>query len=312
MKALNSIGEVRANGKRGLADALGVMETSFDDDDVVRLLDEAYSEAGAHVVGITGPPGVGKSTLTNELIKQWRKLDQTVGVIAVDPSSQISGGALLGDRTRMLTDPEDQGVFIRSFASRGQLGGLSELTFPALIMMRALYDKVIVETVGVGQSEAEIGGYADTVVLCVQPGSGDSLQYMKSGIMEIPDIVVVTKSDMGQVAERTFADLKGALSLQQSDATGADVPVLQISASENTGICELIEVLDQRFQSLCSANELINLRYDQAKRWVKSSIRDSYGVNGVKFASASIDSGENGPFKLRQTIKKALESRFKG
>ena len=146
----------------------------------------------------------------------------TVGVIAVDPSSRITRGALLGDRIRMRTDPEDQGVFVRSLAARGQLGGLAELAFPAVILMRAIYDRVIVETVGVGQSEADISTVADTVVLCVQPGSGDSLQFMKAGIMEIPDIAMVTKADMGPPARRALADLKGALGL----ASGGDVACL--------------------------------------------------------------------------------------
>jgi len=193
---IDGIMSVRGGGKRALSEALALAEHSFNDSTTIELLDEAYNHAKAHVVGFTGPPGVGKSTLINGLIKEWRSREKTVGVIAIDPSSHISGGALLGDRTRMITDPEDQGVYVRSLASRGQLGGVAQLTFPALVLMRAIFDIVIIETVGVGQNEADITSHSDSVVLCVQPGSGDSLQFMKSGIMEIPDIAVVTKADM--------------------------------------------------------------------------------------------------------------------
>ena len=182
--------------------------------------------------GFTGPPGVGKSTLIDGLLKGWRAGGVTVGVVAVDPSSRRTRGALLGDRIRMRTDPQDQGVFVRSLATRGRLGGLAELAFPAIILMRAIYDRVVVETVGVGQSEADISTVADTVVLCVQPGSGDSLQFMKAGIMEIPDIAVVTKADMGPPARRALADLKGALGL----ASGGDVPCLMLSAAKGEGL----------------------------------------------------------------------------
>ena len=134
---------VRVGGQRVLGQALAEAERAFPQADIVALLDQAYANPKAHVIGFTGPPGVGKSTLINSLIKQWRAKGKTVGVIAVDPSSQKSGGALLGDRTRMMTDPEDQGVFVRSLASRGQLGGVSELTFPTLVLMRAVYSETL-------------------------------------------------------------------------------------------------------------------------------------------------------------------------
>ena len=149
------------------------------------------------MIGLTGPPGVGKSTLVSALVRAWRARGRTVGVIAVDPSSRRTGGALLGDRTRIDVDPDDQGVFVRSLAARDRLGGLADLAAAAMVLMRALYDVVLVETVGVGQSETEIAEIADTVVFAVQPGSGDSLQFMKAGIVEIPDIALVTKADLG-------------------------------------------------------------------------------------------------------------------
>jgi LAO/AO transport system kinase len=186
---------LRAGGKRALAAALARLEQAADDPEIAALVDAAYIAPRAQVIGFTGPPGVGKSSLIDGLMRKWRAAGLSVGVIAVDPSSRRTGGALLGDRIRMRTDPEDQGAFVRSLASRGKLGGLAELAFPAVVLMRAIFDRVIVETVGVGQSEADISTVADMVVLCVQPGSGDSLQFMKAGIMEIPDIAVVTKAD---------------------------------------------------------------------------------------------------------------------
>src|SRR5580658_6223287 len=141
-----------------LAAALARLEQAPEAEATLALLDAAYGSPRAHVVGVTGPPGVGKSTLIGALISAWRRAGETVGVVAVDPSSRVSGGALLGDRTRLRTDPEDEGVFVRSMAARDKLGGLAALTVSAMVLMRALYDKVIIETVGVGQSETDVAG----------------------------------------------------------------------------------------------------------------------------------------------------------
>jgi LAO/AO transport system kinase len=197
-----------------MAGALARIEAAPDEAATLALLDAAYGSPRAHVVGINGPPGVGKSSLVSRLIAACRAEQRTVGVIAVDPSSRRSGGALLGDRTRLQIAPEDPGVFVRSMASRGRLGGLSALTPAAMVLMRAVYDLVLVETVGVGQAETEVAAVSDSVVFCVQPGSGDSLQYLKAGIAEIPDVAVVTKADLGLIARRTEDDLRGALAQQ--------------------------------------------------------------------------------------------------
>jgi LAO/AO transport system kinase len=175
-----------------MASALARIEAAPGEAETLALLDAAYGSPRAHVVGITGPPGVGKSSLLSRLITAYRGQGRTVGVIAVDPSSRRSGGALLGDRTRFQIAPEDPGVFVRSMASRGRLGGLSALTPAAMVLMRAVYDLVLVETVGVGQAETEVAAVSDSVAFCVQPGSGDSLQYLKAGIAEIPDVALVT------------------------------------------------------------------------------------------------------------------------
>lgn len=309
---VDGIEALRKGGKRALSEALAKAEHSFDDPDVVALLDEAYSSPIAQVIGLTGPPGVGKSTLINGLIKTFRRKEKTVGVIAIDPSSQVTGGALLGDRTRMLTDPDDQGVFIRSLAARGQLGGLSELTFPAIVLMRAVFDIVIVETVGVGQSEAEISSQADSVILCVQPGSGDSLQFMKSGIMEIPDIVVVTKGDMGGVAERSKTELMGALSLQLQNKDSWEVQILGVSALKEEGLNELIGVIGDHFLWLNESGTLKTQRKNQTDQWLKSIIKREYGTKGLNLVTDKLDIDQKSPFKMQHVVTNGLITSFKG
>jgi LAO/AO transport system kinase len=198
-------------------------------------------EAAGHVVGVTGPPGAGKSTLLSRLVAGWRARGRSVAVLAVDPSSKRSGGALLGDRARIEHDPADGQVFIRSMAAGGRLGGLAPATRAAAHALAAAFDVVVIETVGVGQSETEVAEVADTVAVVVQPGSGDVLQFLKSGIMEIPDVLVVTKADLGQVAVRARRDLHAALR-----SLGArDVPVVAVSSvAPPQGIDELLDAID--------------------------------------------------------------------
>jgi GTPase len=199
------------------------------------------AEPPAHVVGITGPPGVGKSSLLSRLIAEWRRRGRTVGVLAVDPTSRRSGGALLGDRARIEVDPSDRGVFIRSTAAGNRLGGLAPATRAGAAALSAAFDVVVIETVGVGQSETEVADVADTVAVVVQPASGDVLQFLKAGIMEIPDVLVVTKSDLGRIATRAVADLRAALrSLGVSETAVVEVS----SVSPPRGIAELADALD--------------------------------------------------------------------
>jgi LAO/AO transport system kinase len=203
-------------------------------------------EAPAHIVGVTGPPGVGKSSLLSRLVAAWRAQERSVAVLAVDPSSRRSGGSLLGDRARIEVDPRDHGVFIRSTAAGGRLGGLAPATRAAAGALSAAFDVVVIETVGVGQSETEVADVADTVAVVVQPGSGDVLQFLKAGIMEVPDVLVVTKADLGRVATRAVADLRAALR-----ALGGDTAVLSVSsAPPPSGIEELIDALDQHRATL--------------------------------------------------------------
>src|SRR5262245_47715472 len=224
---------LKTGDKRAIARALAAIETEAESEPLAALLDTACADARAHVIGLTGPPGVGKSTLTNALLARARARGETVGVIAVDPSSRRTGGALLGDRARITTDPEDRGVFVRSMAARDRLGGLSDQAVAAMVLMRAIYDLVLVESVGIGQSEADISFVADTVLLCVQPGSGDSLQFMKAGVTELPDVVAVTKADMAEAARRTRADVEGALTLYTGERRAA---VVLVAASRREGL----------------------------------------------------------------------------
>ncbi|HWF50364.1 MAG TPA: GTP-binding protein [Solirubrobacteraceae bacterium] len=204
-------------------------------------------EPRGHVVGITGPPGVGKSSLLSRLVAQWRAQDRSVAVLAVDPSSRRSGGSLLGDRARIEVEPADRGVYIRSTAVGERLGGLAPATRAAASALAAAFDVVVIETVGVGQSETEVADVADTVAVVVQPGSGDVLQFLKSGIMEIPDVLVVTKADLGRPAMRALADIRSAL---RSLGAG-ETPVITVSSvSPPTGIDTLLDALDAHRESI--------------------------------------------------------------
>lgn len=302
---------IAAGGKRGLARALALIETHEGSAELAELLDAALAQTRAHAAGLTGPPGVGKSTLTNALLRDWRARGETVGVIAVDPSSRRTGGALLGDRARMATDPDDQGVFVRSMAARDRLGGLSDQTIAASALMRALFDRVLIESVGIGQSEADISFAVDSVILCVQPGSGDSLQFMKAGVMELPDIVVVTKADMGDAAKRAKSEVQGALTLFERDDDWR-VPVILASASSGVGVPELHRALADHRAWAERTGALKNRRADQEKAWVEESIRARFGIEGLLRAGA-ISATAKGPFtrelEIARELTRRLESR---
>ncbi len=266
--------------KRGLAASLVELERDPESAASLALLDTAWRSPKAHVVGVTGPPGVGKSSLCAALVAAWRRQGRTVGVIAVDPSSRTTGGALLGDRVRIVHDSTDNGSFVRSMAARERLGGLADQTIAAMVLMRSLFDCVLIETVGVGQSETDVAGVADTVVFCVQPGSGDSLQFMKAGIVEIPNLVVVTKADMGAAAERALADVAGALSLATPDG---DFRTLTLAVSSRTGkgMDEFLAALDAHRAHLADEGRLVVLRHRQAAGWIVEAVRERFGKRGL-------------------------------
>jgi LAO/AO transport system kinase len=285
-----NLAALRNGGKRALASALAELERDPDGEPAQALLGEAWRNPRAHVAGVTGPPGVGKSSLCASLVAAWRKDGQTVGVIAVDPSSRASGGALLGDRVRIVHDATDEGSFVRSMAARDRLGGLADQTLAAMVVMRALFDRVLVETVGVGQSETDVAGVADTVVFCVQPGSGDSLQFMKAGIVEIPHIVAVTKADLGMAAERARADVSGALSLAEKGDETWTTRTLAVSAQSGSGMDGLLQALEAHRLHLAQDKRVVLARHGQGEGWLREALRERFGTRGLaRLAALGLD-----------------------
>jgi LAO/AO transport system kinase len=239
-----------------------VEDGSPDVAEVMALL--APTSGTAHVIGLTGSPGVGKSTTTSALVGALRARGHRVGVIAVDPSSPFSGGALLGDRIRMQEHATDPGVFIRSMASRGHLGGLSATTPQALRVLEAAgCDVILIETVGVGQSEVEVAAAADTTIVLLAPGMGDGIQAAKAGILEIADVLCVNKADRDG-ADTTMRELRHMIALGERSSSAWEVPVVKSVASTGVGIPELLDLLDNHFAWLTESGELKTRRERRA------------------------------------------------
>ena len=272
-----------AGDKRALARAISLVED--DDPQGWELVREVYPRTGhAAIVGFTGPPGVGKSTLLAALTKLERERDRTVAVLSIDPSSPFTKGALLGDRIRLADHFLDPGVFIRSMANRGALGGLSEATLQAALLMDASgRDIVLLETVGVGQAEVDIIDHADTVVLVLMPGSGDSIQALKAGVMEIPDVIVINKCEH-PLTDTMVREIRGVLALgPQADWK---VPIVKTEAVKAEGIEELAEKLaehrayieaegtlsERRRRNLM--NEVLAIATFRMRRELEASVRE--------------------------------------
>lgn len=272
---------VRAGDKRAVAQALNLVEDRRPEAQaaVAALLPELATEGG-HRVGLTGPPGVGKSTLAAALGRALREGGRTVGVLAVDPSSERSGGSLLGDRARMGFDPSDAGIFVRSLATGGDAGGLTGAALAAVTVLAAAYEVVLVETTGVGQSETDIRHVTDTVALVVQPGGGDVLQFLKAGVMEIPDVLVVNKADHESLARRAVADLKGALQTSHAVGAGGELPVVAVSAIRGDGLDELVAALDAHRASI--EGSLATRRRAGEVAWTLQLFRRLHGEHGVR------------------------------
>jgi len=254
-----------AGDRRALARGISLVEDNRAEG--WQLVREIYPHTGsAAVVGFTGPPGVGKSTLIGALTRVRREAGRTVGVLSIDPSSPFTHGALLGDRIRLGEHFLDPGVFIRSMANRGALGGLSEAALQAVLLLDAAgREDVFVETVGVGQAEVDIIDHADTVVLVLMPGSGDSIQALKAGVMEIPDVIVINKADH-PLTDTMVREIRGVLSLANLDRDSADaarrwrVPIVRTEAALGRGIEELVERLEEHRAHILGAGQLAERR----------------------------------------------------
>jgi LAO/AO transport system kinase len=229
---------------------------------------------------VTGPPGAGKSSLCSALLRHWLDAGSNVGVIAVDPSSRRSGGALLGDRARLRFAPGER-AFVRSMAARDRLGGLAAAAQPAIAILRSVFAWTLVETVGVGQSEIEIEAAADTVVLVLQPGSGDTLQFMKAGILEIPDVFAVHKWDLGAPAQRTRTDLESLLPAIGGEGSWKR-PVLGTSSQSGEGVAELGAVLARHRDWLAASGERERRRAAGRSAWAVEQIQARFGSAGLE------------------------------
>jgi LAO/AO transport system kinase len=276
-----------AGDKRALARGITLIEN--DDPAGWELVREVFPRTGrARIVGLTGPPGVGKSTLIGALTAEMRKTDREVAVLSIDPSSPFTRGALLGDRIRLSEHFLDAGVFIRSMASRGALGGLSEATLQAALLMDASgKDDVFIETVGVGQAEIDIVDHGDTIVLVLMPGSGDSIQALKAGVMEIPDIIVVNKSDH-PMTDTMIREIRGVLSLGPS--TSWRVPIVKTEAAKGEGVAELAEKISEHREHIEAEgtlderrarnlrNEVLELAASRMRRRLEAAVADDTSI----------------------------------
>jgi GTPase len=298
---------VRAGERRALARAISLVEDG--DARAYPLVREVYPETGrAAVVGVTGPPGVGKSSLIGALVRRIREAERTVGVVSVDPSSPFTRGALLGDRIRLADHFLDPGVYIRSMGTRGHLGGLAEATLQAVLLLDAAgKDVVFVETVGAGQSEVEVTGISDTVVLVLMPGSGDSVQALKAGIMEIPDVIAINKMDH-PTAKTMLNEVRSIVALADPDQrptilltealTGENVAELWAAVEEHRATLEADGRLEERRRKNLAA-EVFAVASSRASAHLRAAVAEDAGLRAVL---AQVESRELDPLTAVQRI----------
>ena len=271
--------------------ALSAILNRIDDDrpgrreDALLRIDEICRAAptpGAARVGITGAPGVGKSTLLDAVVRTLRRRGQSAAVIAIDPSSRHSGGALLGDRARMRSLAGDEGVLVRSMAARDRLGGLADATWPSAAALATAFDWVFVETLGVGQADSEVAHLVDSLIYVAQPGAGDTLQFMKAGLLEHPHLLVVNKADQGAAAERTARELAAGLALGAREPGGGRAPVpLLVSARDGRGIDALVAALDRHGAELRCSGALGRRRREGERTLTLEHLERRYGSYGL-------------------------------
>jgi len=301
------VDRARSGDTRAIARLLSLVESGSP---TLRRIsaDLMWHVSGSHVIGITGSPGVGKSTMTSALIEAYRAQDKRVAVIAVDPSSPFSGGALLGDRVRMNAHATDPGVFIRSMAARGHLGGLSAAAPQALRVLDACdFDVVLVETVGVGQSEVEVVGQTDTVLVLLVPGMGDGVQVAKAGILEIADVFVVNKADRDGVAHTT-RELRAMLALGPPGDDDWLPPIVTTVATRSEGIGDVVAAIDRHREWASSSGGLRQRRLRRIQREIEALASDMVRgrLGNASDLAERVLVGEMDPYLAAQLLTDSL------
>ncbi len=305
---MDVVAELLNGSKLAIARAITAVENEYEH--ATEIMQALYPHTGhAYIIGITGPPGAGKSTLTDKLTKEYRSRGKTVGIIAVDPSSPFSGGAILGDRIRMNELTMDDGVFIRSMATRGSLGGMSRKTAEVVkILDAAGKDIIIIETVGVGQSEVDIVKTADTTLVVLVPGLGDDIQAIKAGILEIGDVFAINKADREGV-ERLNLEIEMMLDLDQAENKWRP-KVMRTIASQNEGVCELVNAIEEHATHMIKSGLIQRRRFERTRTEILAMLDEAIKVYlmqkvaGSKFESLTMEVNQrkNDPYSAVRSI----------